>query len=82
MGFGFYMHHNTLQTVGTQMTPQARGTAVGLFSSVFYIGQSLGAALAAPVVDHFGAPWAFAASALLLPVLAFWFTARLAQRPG
>jgi predicted MFS family arabinose efflux permease len=82
MGFGFYMHHNTLQTVGTQMTPQARGTAVGLFSSVFYIGQSLGAALAAPVVDHFGAPWAFAASALLLPVLAFWFTGRLAQRPG
>jgi predicted MFS family arabinose efflux permease len=62
------------------MTPQARGTAVGLFSSVFYIGQSAGAALAAPVVDHVGAPWAFVASAVLLPVLAFWFTGRLAQR--
>jgi predicted MFS family arabinose efflux permease len=80
IGFGFYMHHNTLQTVGTQMSPQARGTAVGLFSSVFYLGQSAGAALAAPVVDHFGAPWAFAASAVLLPLLAFWFTARLARQ--
>jgi hypothetical protein len=27
------MLHNTLQTNATQMTPQARGTAVGLFSS-------------------------------------------------
>jgi predicted MFS family arabinose efflux permease len=80
MGFGFYMHHNVLQTVGTQMSPQARGTALGLFSSVFYIGQSAGAALAAPVVDHYGAPWVFATSALLLPVLAFWFAGRLARR--
>jgi MFS transporter, YNFM family, putative membrane transport protein len=33
IGLGFYMLHNTLQTNATQMTPQARGTAVGLFSS-------------------------------------------------
>jgi MFS transporter, YNFM family, putative membrane transport protein len=80
IGFGFYMHHNTLQTVGTQMSPEARGTAVGLFSAVFYIGQSVGAALAAPVVDRFGAPPAFVASAVLLPILAFWFTGRLQRR--
>jgi predicted MFS family arabinose efflux permease len=80
LGFGFYMHHNTLQTVGTQMSPEARGTALGLFSSVFYIGQSVGAALAAPVVDQLGAPPAFVASAVLLPILAFWFTRRLAER--
>lgn len=80
IGFGFYMHHNTLQTVSTQMSPEARGTALGLFSSVFYIGQSLGAALAAPVVDRFGAPPAFMASALLLPILALWFTRRLERR--
>jgi predicted MFS family arabinose efflux permease len=80
IGFGFYMHHNTLQTVSTQMSPEARGTALGLFSSVFYIGQSVGAALGAPVVDRFGAPPAFIASAVLLPILAFWFTARLQRR--
>ena len=31
IGLGFYMLHNTLQTNATQMTPQARGTAVALF---------------------------------------------------
>jgi predicted MFS family arabinose efflux permease len=80
IGFGFYMQHNTLQTVGTQMSPEARGTALGLFSAVFYIGQSVGAALAAPVVDRFGAPPVFMASAMLTPALAFWFTARLKRR--
>lgn len=80
VGFGFYMHHNTLQTVATQMSPEARGTALGLFSSVFYIGQSAGATLAAPIVDRFGAPWVFAASAVLLPILAFWITSRLSRR--
>ena len=37
---GFYMLHNTLQTEATQMTPQARGTAVALFASVYFIGQT------------------------------------------
>ena len=31
LGFGFYLLHNTLQTNATQMTPQARGTAIGIF---------------------------------------------------
>ncbi len=82
IGFGFYMHHNTLQVVCTQMSPQARGTALGLFSSLFYIGQSAGTALAAPVVDRFGAPPVFMAAALLLLVLSVWFTGRLARRPA
>jgi len=33
IGLGFYMLHNTLQTNATQMTPQARATAVAIFSS-------------------------------------------------
>ena len=33
IGLGFYALHNTLQTNATQMTPQARGTAVAVFSS-------------------------------------------------
>ena len=49
IGIGFYMLHNTLQTVGTQMTPQARGTSVSLFASVYFLGQTAGAFLAAPV---------------------------------
>jgi predicted MFS family arabinose efflux permease len=81
IGYGFYMLHNTLQTVGTQMSPQARGTALGLFASVYYLGQSAGAALGAPMMDRFGGQPLFAISAIGLPLLALWFARRLKARP-
>jgi predicted MFS family arabinose efflux permease len=80
IGFGFYMLHNTLQTIGTQMVPDARGTAVAIFASMYYLGQTVGVTLAAPVVDRFGAPPLYVISALLLPILAWGFTRRLQRR--
>jgi MFS transporter, YNFM family, putative membrane transport protein len=80
IGYGFYMLHNTLQTVATQMSPEARGTAIGLFASIYYFGQSAGAALGAPVVDRFGAQPLFLVSAAMLPLLAWWFARRLKRR--
>jgi MFS transporter, YNFM family, putative membrane transport protein len=80
VGFGFYMLHNTLQTHATQMSPQARGTAVALFASAFYIGQTVGVALVAPIVDLRGAPPVFIASAILLPALGLWFSGRIDSR--
>lgn len=68
-GLGFYQMHNTLQTMATQMTPAARGTAVSLFASSFFLGQAAGVTLGAVAVDHIGAPWLFGAAALLLPVI-------------
>jgi YNFM family putative membrane transporter len=80
VGYGFYMLHNTLQTVSTQMSPKARGTAVAVFASAFFLGQTAGVPLAAPVVDHIGAPLLFIISAVLLPILAWWFAGRLKDR--
>jgi YNFM family putative membrane transporter len=80
IGLGFFMLHNTLQTEGTQMTPQARGTAVALFASMYFIGQTVGVALSAPVMDRYGARPLFVLAALTLPALAFWFTRRLKRR--
>jgi predicted MFS family arabinose efflux permease len=80
VGLGFYMLHNTLQTEGTQMTPQARGTGVTLFASTYFLGQTAGVALGAPVMDRFGAQPLFLISAAVLPALAFWFTRRLKRR--
>ena len=80
VGLGFYMLHNTLQTNATQMTPQARGTAVALFSSALYVGQSLGVAAGSVVIDRAGGPAIFLVAALLLPVLGLWFAARLRRR--
>jgi len=80
IGLGFYMLHNTLQTNATQMSPEARGTAVGVFSAALYLGQTAGVAGFAPVVDRTGAPTVFVAAAILLPTLALWFAGRLKRR--
>jgi predicted MFS family arabinose efflux permease len=48
------MFHNTLQTNATQMSPARRGAAVALFASFFFIGQSIGVALAGLVAERFG----------------------------
>jgi MFS transporter, YNFM family, putative membrane transport protein len=77
IGLGFYALHNTLQTNATQMTPQARGTAVAIFSSAIYLGQTLGVTIAALVFDRFTAVPLFAATAVALPALAWWFARRL-----
>jgi YNFM family putative membrane transporter len=80
VGFGYYMVHNTLQTNATQMLPEARGTAVAGFSSALFLGQSVGVALAAPIVDHAGAAPLFVLAALLWPALTLWIRFRLGQR--
>ena len=79
-GLGFYMLHNTLQTNATQMVPEARGTAIALFSASFYLGQPAGVALIAPLIDRVGAAPVFLAVAVLLPALGAWFAGRLRAR--
>jgi predicted MFS family arabinose efflux permease len=81
MGFAFYMLHNTLQTNATQMAPEARGLGVSLFALALFVGQALGVAVGAPIIDRWGAPPFFIAMGLSLPFIALWFRARLNHRP-
>ena len=53
-GFGFFMFHNTMQASATQMAPHARGTAVSLFASSLFLGQSVGVVLAAVLIERIG----------------------------
>ena len=80
IGLGYYMLHNTLQTNATQMTPEARGTAVAIFSSALYLGQTLGVAINGMVFDHFTAVPVFVIAAVGLLALALWFAHTLKQR--
>jgi MFS transporter, YNFM family, putative membrane transport protein len=80
IGLGFYMLHNTLQTNATQMSPQARGTAVAIFSSALYLGQALGVAVGALLIDRAGGPAIFLVAAIGLPLLGLWFAALLRRR--
>ena len=77
IGLGFYMLHNTLQTNATQMTPHARGTAVAIFSSAIFIGQTAGVFAGSLAIDRLGAAPLFITSTVALPILALWFAHEL-----
>jgi len=79
-GLGFYALHNTLQTCGTQMTPQARATGFALFSSAIYVGQTTGVGLSAIIFDRAGAVPLLVIAGLVLPALALWFARELRRR--
>ena len=79
-GLGFYMLHNTLQTNATQMTPEARGTAVAIFSSALYLGQTAGVAAGGVIFDRFTAVPVFLAAAAVLLALGLWFSRQLKRR--
>jgi predicted MFS family arabinose efflux permease len=66
VGFGFYMLHNTLQTNITEAAPEARGTAVAIFSAAIYFGQMFFVSLAAWMFDRYGGEPVFVAAGLLL----------------
>jgi YNFM family putative membrane transporter len=79
-GLGFYMLHNTLQTNATQMAPQARGTAVAIFSAALYLGQTAGVASAALVFDRYKGVPVFLVAATALLALGLWFAHALRAR--
>jgi YNFM family putative membrane transporter len=80
IGLGFYMLHNTLQTNATQMTPEARGTAVSIFSAALYLGQTAGVAAGGVVFDRFTAVPVFLSAAAALLALGLWFSWQLKRR--
>jgi len=76
-GYGFYVMHNTLQTLATELAPDARGTAVSLFAFSLMIGQAAGVALLGSIVDRFGYGTAFTLIAVAVMCLGMWFQGRL-----
>jgi len=79
-GISFYMLHNTLQTHGTQMAPEVRGSSLALFALCLFVGQAIGVPVAAPIVDRWGAVPIFWFAAAFLPVLALYFAVALRRR--
>lgn len=78
-GFGFYMIHNMLQLLATELAPEARGSGVALFASSFFIGQAVGAVAMAAVAEHVGAEAVFLIAGASMLALA-WPASRLAPR--
>ncbi|WP_136417080.1 MFS transporter [Herbaspirillum sp. ST 5-3] len=76
-GLGFYMLHNTLQINATQMAPERRGAAVSAFASCFFLGQSVGVAIAGRLVERIGTGNVMMIGALGVLMVALWFSHRL-----
>ncbi len=79
-GFGFFMFHNTMQANATQMAPGARGTAVSLFAAALFMGQSLGALLAANLIDRIGSTAVIALGGGVVLLLGVFFAHALRRR--
>jgi predicted MFS family arabinose efflux permease len=79
-GLGYYMLHNTLQTNATQMAPEVRGTAVSLFASAFFIGQSVGVMIAAKMIEGAGNFSLFVVTAAALAIIATLFAALIRRK--
>lgn len=61
MGVGFYMMHNCFQLASSEIAPAARGSALSLHSSFFFIGHAIG-----PVFYYWGLKLLGIAPTLLL----------------
>jgi predicted MFS family arabinose efflux permease len=79
-GFGFFMFHNTMQANATQMAPHARGTAVSLFAAALFMGQSVGALLAANLIERIGSAMVIALGGGVILVLGLFFARALRRR--
>ena len=79
-GFGFFMFHNTIQANATQMAPTARGTAVSLFASFLFLGQSIGVVLAASLIGLMGTGAVVALGGLMMALEGIFFAWALRRK--
>lgn len=72
LGFAIYLMHNTLQTLSTELLPEARGSAVSLMAFVLFAGQATGAWIVGSTIDRFGYTPSLVGAGAGLVVLAAW----------
>jgi predicted MFS family arabinose efflux permease len=80
-GLGFYAMHGVLQMQATQMAPEGRGTAMGLFASSMMLGISTGVVGASWLIERVGYQRVFIACAIDLFLLGAAITLSLRHRP-
>jgi len=67
MGWGFYMIHGCLQVFASELSVDARATALSLHSSFFFMGQTIGPIAYGFGIQHAGkGPTLLAAAAVMI----------------
>jgi predicted MFS family arabinose efflux permease len=80
MGWGFYMIHGCLQVFASELSVEARATALSLHSSFFYMGQTVGPIAYGFGLAHAGKLPTLWAAAIVIIALGFACAALLRQR--
>jgi MFS transporter, DHA1 family, inner membrane transport protein len=80
MGWGFYMIHGCLQVFASELSIEARATAMSLHSFFFFMGQTVGPLAYGFGLQHAGKMPTLFASAVIMVVLGFVCARLLKQR--
>lgn len=81
MGWGFYMIHGCLQIFASELSVEARATAMSLHSCFFYVGQTIGPIAYGFGLLHAGKAATLLTSAVIITALGFACTRLLRPRP-
>ena len=81
MGWGFYMIHGCLQVYASELSVEARATALALHSFFFFMGQTVGPIAYGFGIQHAGKTATLATSAVIITALGFACARLLRQRP-
>ncbi len=82
MGWGFYMIHGCLQVFASELSAEARATALSLHSFFFFMGQTCGPIAYGFGIEHIGKLPTLLAAASLIIALGFVCAHLLRQRPA
>ncbi|WP_407160208.1 MFS transporter [Bradyrhizobium sp. STM 3557] len=81
MGWGFYMIHGCLQVFASELSIEARATAMSLHSFFFFMGQTVGPIAYGFGVQHAGKQPTLITAACMMVALGFACAAFLRSRP-
>jgi len=80
MGWGFYMIHGCLQVFASELSVEARATALSLHSFFFFMGQTVGPIAYGFGIENFGKVATLLTSAAIIILLGFACARLLRQR--
>src|SRR5207245_10461157 len=70
MGWGFYMIHGSLQVFASELSAEARATALSLHAFFFFMGQTIGPIAYGFGIQHAGkVPTLLTAAAIMIPLV-------------
>jgi predicted MFS family arabinose efflux permease len=81
MGWGFYMIHGCLQVFASELSVEARATALALHSFFFFMGQTVGPVAYGFGIQHAGKTTTLLTAAVIITTLGLACARLLHQRP-